>query len=347
MSTDPQYVSELTASPDTIEFHRRNLVFDCLSLIYILEEPYALRCLEGGVNVANVTFASEGEDWDGFLRRTEQAFDRIETSPDLTLATCTADIHAAKSQGKLAVLPGTQGSDMIGRDIYRVEIMHRLGFRYFGPAYTGATLFCDGCGETRDAGVSFLGRDLIACLNEIDMIVDLSHVGHRSRLEIAELADHPVCTHSNAYSVCANDRNTRDETARIIADKGGVLGVCCLPTSVAASEPTLEHVLDHLDHYVKRLGPEHVGVGFDFVEAYKERHFSGESKHTPPKWRLLRPDIFGTVDDFFNETYPRGIESIRLFPNFTQGLFDRQYSETQAAAFIGGNWLRHFESVVG
>ena len=347
MSTDPLFVSDLRASSDTITFHRQSLVFDCLSLIYVLEDPYAQRCLEGGVDAANVTFAAEGEDWDGFLRTTETALDRIEASPYLLLATCADDVYAAKAQGKLAVIPGTQGSDMIGRDIYRVELMHRLGFRYFGPAYTGATLFCDGCGETRDAGISFLGKDLIACLNDIDMIVDLSHVGHRSRLEIAELADHPVCTHSNAYSVCANDRNTQDETARIIAGKGGVMGVCCLPTTVAPGKPTLEHVLDHLDHYVKLLGHEHVGVGFDFVEAYKERHFSGEGKHTPPKWRTLRPDIFGTVEDFFTETYPRGIESIRLFPNFTQGLLDRQYGEAQAEAFIGGNWLRHFQSVVG
>lgn len=347
MATDPLFVSKLRASEETLAFHRRTLVFDCLSLFYILDPPYTERCMEGGVDVVNVTFESEQGDWDGFLRHTEEGLDKIEQNANLTLATCAADVLKAKDAGKIAVIPGTQGAAMIGPHIYRVELMHRLGFRYFGPAYTGATLFCDGCGETRNAGVSFLGRELIDCLNEMTMLVDLSHVGHQSRLEIAELAHHPICTHSNSYTVHANDRNTKDETARVIKDKGGVMGVTALTHSVAAQDQSIDHMLDHAEHYVNTLGAEHVGVGFDFVEAYRERHFSGEASHKPPKWRVLRPDIFGTVEEFFSETYPSGLESIRLFPNFTQGLFDRGYSETQVAGLLGGNWFRNFEAVVG
>ncbi len=347
MAFDPLFVSELRASEQTLAFQRDSLVFDCLSLFYVLDEPYTERCLAGGVDAANVTFSSETEDWDAFLRKTEIGLDKIQKSPSLALATCSEDVLAAKRAGKLAVIPGTQGSAMVGRDIYRVEIMHRLGFRFFGPAYTGATVFCDGCGEIRNAGLSFLGKELIECLNGLTMLVDLSHVGHQSRYEIAQLANHPVCTHSNAYAVHANDRNTKDETAKLVADKGGVMGVCALTHSVAGTAPSIEHLLDHAEHYIETIGIDHVGVGFDFVEAYRERFFSGEAKHEPPKWRTLRPDIFGTVEDFFDETYPIGIESIRLFPNFTQGLFDRGYTEEQVAAVIGGNWFRNFKEVVG
>ena len=347
MNTDPLFVSELVASEDTLAFHGDTLVFDCLSLFYILDPPYTQRLLEGGVDVVNVTFESERSEWDGFLANTNEGLNKIAKNPDLMLATCADDVRAAKGAGRIAVIPGTQGSAMLGSHIYRVELMHRLGFRYFGPAYTGATLFCDGCGETRDAGLSYLGKELIECLNDMTMLVDLSHVGHQSRLEIAQRAKNPICTHSNAYSVHANDRNTKDETARIIATKGGVMGVTALTHSVAASQQSLEHMLDHAEHYIRDLGDTHVGVGFDFVEAYRERHFSGEASHSPPKWRVLRPDIFGTVEDFFSETYPRGMESIRLFPNFTQGLFDRGYSKEQVAGFIGGNWFRNFEAVVG
>ena len=91
----------------------------------------------------------------------------------------------------------------------------------FGLAYTGATLFADGCGEKRDAGLSFLGEELIAAVNETPMILDLSHTGHRSRAEAVPLARAPVCTHSNAWHHVPNDRNTRDETVQAIVAKGG------------------------------------------------------------------------------------------------------------------------------
>ncbi len=341
------YVSELRASEETLAFQRDALVFDCLALYYILDNPYAERVLQAGINAVNVTISAEGEDWDGFLRKFETAFEKIEGNANLVLATCADDIVAAKAAGKLAVIPGTQGAAMIGSDIYQVEIMHRLGLRFFGPAYTAATVFCDGCGETRNAGLSFLGRELIECVNELGMLLDLSHVGHRSQLEAAELALHPVCTHSNAYAVVANDRNTKDEVAAIIAAKGGMMGICALPTTVAPHNPTLDRMLDHADHYAATIGPENVGIGCDFVEAYREDYWAGKKDHKPPKWRVLRPDIFGSMEDFFNKTYPRGLESIGLFANLTQGLFDRGYDEEQVAGIIGGNWLRKFKEAVG
>ena len=130
------HVSELRASDATLAFHRESLVFDCLSLYYILDEPYAERALRAGVDVANVTISSESEGWDDFLRRFEMAFEKIEANPNLALAACADDVIAARKAGKLAIVPGTQGSSMIGPEIYRVELLHRLGLRFFGPAYT-------------------------------------------------------------------------------------------------------------------------------------------------------------------------------------------------------------------
>ncbi len=344
---DPLHVSELKASNETVHFHQETLVFDCTALFYVLDEPFTERMREGGVNVANVTFGAESEDWDGFLRNVETGLDKIEANPNMTLALCSADIDAATRAGKVAIIVGTQGAAMIGPDIYRVELLHRLGVRFFGPAYTGATVYCDGCGETRNAGLSFAGKELIECINGLPMLLDLSHVGHQSRLEAAELATHPVCTHSNSYTINANDRNTKDETIRIIAEKGGTVGVCGLPTTVAPQTPSIEHMLQHADHYISVAGEAHVGLGLDFTEAYREAYWAGNKSHKPPKWRVLRPDIFGTVEDFFDHTYPRGFETIRLFPNFTQGLLDRGHSRETAAGILGGNWYRTFKNAVG
>lgn len=334
---------EIRADAKTLAFHEKALVFDCLSLNYILDEFYSERALAGGVNATNVTVVFD-VDWDAALAGIENCLERVEKNPLLALAICADDVLAAREAGKLAIILGTQGSIMVDKHLYRVEIMHRLGLRYFGLAYTAATLFADGCGEERDGGLTFLGRELVDFVNRLPLILDLSHSGHRARAEGAARANAPVCTHSNAYSINKNDRNTRDETAKVIAGKGGILGICGLPMSVWPQNPTIEHMLDHLDHYVGLLGPQHVGIGLDFTEAYQaEKQILPESR----RWRTLRPDIFGTVDEFLTQQYPSGLSTIRQLPNFTQGLFDRGYSEAQIAGFLGDNWLRHFRSVIG
>jgi membrane dipeptidase len=186
--------------------------------------------------------------------------------------------------------------------------------------------------------------ELIEAANGLKLMLDLSHVGHRSRAEAVKLSHAPVCTHSNSYSVNANDRNTRDDTAQAVAEKGGVLGVCGLPKTVWPQNATLDRLIDHVDYYVKLLGVDHVGFGCDFVAAYKAAR---EILPVSRRWRTLRPDIFGTVDEFVTQSYPDGLSEIGELPNFTQKLFDRGYAEDQIAAILGGNWLRCFGEKVG
>ena len=324
-------------------FTRATTVFDCLGLFYVLDEPYATRCLEAGVDVCNVTFALESS-WDQTTRAVEEGFARIEASPVLALARDSAEIEAARAAGRLAVVPGTQGSSMIGKELARVGILARLGFRFFGLAYTGATLFADGCGERRDAGLSFLGEELIAAVNETPMILDLSHAGHRSRAEAVPLARAPVCTHSNAWHHVPNDRNTRDETVRAIVAKGGMMGACCLPLSVSPADPTLDDLIDHIDHFRALVGPAHIGIGLDFTEAYQE---SGTVLPESIRWRTLRPDIFGSVDAFVTQRYPAGLGGIAELPNLARRFFERGYGEGEVAGILGANWLRTFTNFVG
>ncbi len=344
---DEQLAAEVTASAEAAAFTRETFVFDALSLFYVLDDRYAERCLEGGVNAANVTFFAEGKGWDDVLRQVDVGLGKIARSPYLALATTSADLDAARAAGKLAVIVGSQGSDALEDKPWRVRILHRLGFRIFGLAYTGATMFADGCGERRDAGVSVLGQELIEEVNALNLILDLSHCSHRTRAEATELATFPTCTHSNAFAVVPNDRNTKDETARAIAAKNGIVGVCGLPRSVwPTNKPTLAQLLDHLDHWVSTAGVEHTGIGFDFIEGFVDARKAG-GQYKPPKWRILRPDIFGTTEDFFNDSYPVGMHSIRLLPNFTQGMMDRGYTREQMTAILGGNWRRLFSAAAG
>jgi len=323
--------------------HTESIVIDGLTPYYTLDEPYTASLIEGGISGALLSVVSDAT-WDATLQRTEAALEKIEKSPHLMLATRAADFRTAKSHGKVAMMLITQAADMIGTDLKRVGIMHRLGFRILGMCYTFANLAGDGCGERRNAGLSFLGRELVAAVDELPMMLDVSHSGHQTSLEAVQLARAPCITHANAYAVTANDRNKHDEVLRIVAEKGGVIGLCGLPRAVHHPDPTLAHMLDHLDYLVKTMGAEHVGLGLDYVEGYKD---AGVVLPQSRRNRTLRPDIFGTVDDFLNQSYPRGLEDIRQAPNLTQGMLDRGYDSKRVKWVLGESWVRAIEKNVG
>ena len=336
---------ELSADEATRRFHDEIFVFDGLAIAYVLEDKYTERCLAGGVNAANVTFALE-ESWDETLRRVESYLTAIEKSPDLAFCLTGDDLLAAKKQGKLGIVFGTQGATMLEDKLWRLELLVRMGLRFLGLAYTTANAFGDGCGEKRDAGLSYLGEELVELANELPIMVDLSHCGHRTRAETTTLARAPVCTHSNADGLRANGRNTTDATVKAMSDKGGMIGVCGLPQSLADETPTLDDLLDHVDHLTKLAGIESVGIGLDYVEKYGEQ----ENIVVPPSvvtWRTRRPDIFGPVSAFGRQSYPIGIETVAKLPNLTQGLLDRGYDRDDVTAIMGGNWLRTFRRFCG
>lgn len=335
------------AGAEALALHREMIVFDCLSLQYQLDSPYVEQALAGGVTATNMTVATENETWDTVMRTVDATLEKVARHPDMTLATTAADIRAAKHAGKLAVMLGLQGSESLHKALHRVSLLHRLGVRFIGLAYTGATLFGDGCGESRNAGLTFLGKDFVATVNELPMLLDLSHSGHQTRLEAAELALHPVCTHSNAYTVNPNDRNTKDEVAIVVGRKGGVMGVCGLERSVWPGQPTVEHLVDHAEHYLRLLGPGHVGIGMDYTAGYQDSYRAGVPMKQSHKWRTLRSDIFGTLEDFYTKPYPRGVETIEQLPNLTQALMDRGYAPEAVADIMGGAWVRCLDLATG
>ena len=323
--------------------HQQALVIDGLTPFYTLDEPYTASLIEGGISGALLSVVSDAT-WDMTVQRTETALEKIEKSPYLMLATRAADFRKAKESGKVAMMLVTQAADMLGTDLKRLGIMHRLGYRILGMCYTFANLAGDGCGELRNAGLSFHGRDLIAAVNELPMMLDVSHAGHQTSLETVQLARRPCATHANAYAVVANDRNKKDEVLNIIAAKGGVIGLCGLPRAVRHPDPTLAHMLEHLDYLIKVMGAEHVGLGLDYIEGYKD---AGVVMPQSRRNRTLRPDIFGSVDDFLHQDYPCGLEDIRKARNLTQGMLDRGYDAQKIKWVLGESWLRAIETHIG
>ena len=325
------------------QFHREALVIDALTPLYVLDEPYVAGLVEGGVDAGFLSIASP-QPWDEMLRRTETALAKIEKSATLTLATSAANIRKAKQQGKIALVLITQAADMIEKDLKRVGILYRLGFRVLGICYTFANLLGCGCGELKDGGVTFLGKDFIAAVNELPLMLDVSHAGHQTSLDAVRLAQAPVVTHANAYAVTPNDRNKKDEVLGVVAEKGGVIGLNALPCTVAPQNPGVEHMLEHVDYITGKFGVHCMGLGLDYVEGFRR-----EGKVLPQsvRNRTLRPDIFGSVDDFLNQAYAKDLEKIEKLPNLTAALLGRGYTQDQVRSILGENWLRAFERFAG
>lgn len=329
--------------PDAAALHRSALVLDALTPLYVLDEPYTQALLDAGVSAGFLSIASP-QPWDEVMRRTETALNKIESSPTLMLATKAADIRRAKAQGKIALVLITQAADMIEKDPARVRTLHDMGFRVLGVCYTFANLLGCGCGELRDGGLTFLGKDFVAAVNELPLMLDVSHAGHQTSLDAVQLARAPVVTHGNAYAVTPNDRNKKDDVLKIVAEKGGVIGLNAMPRPVAASDASLEHMLRHVDYITGKFGMHCMGLGLDYVEGFKR-----EGKVLPQsvRNRTLRPDIFGSVDDFLHQDYARDLEKIGKLPNLTRGLLARNYRDEDVRGILGENWLRAFERFVG
>lgn len=331
------------ASPAIPPIHQRAIIVDALTPLYVLDEPYTSALAEGGVSCGFLSIASP-QSWDEVLKRTEMALTKIEASPLLTLAASAEDIRRAKRDGKIALVLITQAMDMVEKDPQRVRVLHGLGFRVLGMCYTFANLLGCGCGELRDGGVTFLGKDVISAINELPMMVDVSHSGHQTSLDAAKLARAPVITHANAYTVTPNDRNKKDEVIRVVADKGGVIGLNALPATVSAEHATLSGMLDHVDYITRTFGMASMGLGLDYVEGFKK---AGHIMPQSVRNRTLRPDIFGSVDDFLNLDYAAGLERIDKLPALTHGLIERGYADFDVERILGRNWLDAFERFVG
>ena len=193
----------------------------------------------------------------------------------------------------------------------------------------------DGCTERTDAGLSDLGVQVVAEMNRLGIVIDLSHVGYRTSMEAMEASRAPVIfSHSNAKAICNSARNLTDDQIRAAAAGGGVVGVNAFPAFVSRDPaPSVEHFLDHIDHMVGLIGENHVGLGCDFSRETEDdyEYFKyKEDVYPRPPW-----------------VYPAGIDGFAKIPNVSRGLVARGYRDDTIRKILGGNFFRIFRQVWG
>lgn len=278
----------------------------------------------------------------------------IRNYPDeITLATTAAEIRTIAAQGKIAAVIGVEGGHMIEARMDYLDSLFARGARYLTLTWNNSTEWATSAtdesrnpAKLKHKGLTDFGRQVIRRMNELGMMVDLSHVGRQTFFDAMETTTKPVIvSHSNAYALMAHPRNLQDDQIKAVAENGGVI---CLnfysgfldpmhytkinrlyEKYVAANDsvkrsndakfsrlpaaakeelrPPLSLLLDHIDYMVKTAGIDHVGIGSDF--------------------------------DGISST-PVGLDDCSDFPTLTAGLSQRGYTETDIRKILGENVLR-------
>ncbi len=276
------------------------------------------------------------------------------------LAFAPDDVVRFKKEGKRAIYIGMENGYPIGTDLSRVEHFYNRGVRYITLCHTSNNDICDSSTDKKGPdhnGLSDFGKEVVKKMNELGMIIDVSHISDKSFYDVIELSDAPViASHSSVRAICDHPRNMTDDMIKKLAEKGGVIQICLLGNYIKKADttsmnyikkqelrekynnfdfkneaerdsawaewrrinkeypqklPTIADAVDHIDHVVKLVGVDYVGIGSDF-------------------------DGGGGLAD---------CKDVSDYPKITEELLRRGYSEEDIAKIWGGNFLRVFREI--
>jgi membrane dipeptidase len=249
------------------------------------------------------------------------------------------DILEAKKSGKTAVIPHIENAQMVDNDLDRLDVLYGLGVRCMGLTYNSRTTIADGCTERTDGGLSSFGFKVNERMNRLGMLIDVSHSSPIATKETIEASKAPCsCTHTFARGVYDNPKGKSDDLLKLMAERGGVIGVEAVPNITCfKKEQTVFDVMDHVDYLVKLVGVDHVAIGTDIMFGdHVEFH------------KYVREIINLTdVVKAFPATHMEHIENPGQWPNITRALVARGYSDDDIKKIIGGNVLRLLEQTIG
>jgi len=277
----------------------------------------------GGPNAVEETLSFMAA-WQGYVGRNSHVF---------TLVSTAEDLDRAKAEGKVAVIMGLQNSEHFRRK-EDVKAFYQLGQRCSQLTYNSQNLLGSGGTERVDGGLSDFGVEIVQAMNEVGMLVDVSHCGDRTTLDAIEVSPVPIAiTHSNCRALLNHPRLKTDEAIRKLAAKGGVMGITGVRMFVRDKEPTtIEHLVDHIDHVAKLVGIEHVGIGSD-------ADLNGYDDMPPEQAKMLR-SAYKASYGFREKIDIEGFDHPKKVFDLTEALFRRGYSEQNIIAVLGGNFRR-------
>ena len=279
------------------------------------------------------------------LRALRQLNEWADQIPWMNIAGKAEDFRTAHDAGQYATYGNAQPSiDGLSRDLGLYDEAFDLGCRAVMLTYNNQDFVGAGCTERTNAGLSNFGKRLVRKLNDIGMLIDTSHCGRQTTLDACFFSDAPVmANHTGASALFNHDRAKSDEEIEAIAATGGLIGVYALPFFLAPphEDPTFEVILDNIDHIVRLVGWEYVGIGTDWP-FMMTHHLAEATIGTQTAELGFRPEHAISCS-----RTTKGYEDARDFINYTRGLVSRGYTDEQIKGILGENFLKLFAKVCG
>ncbi|MFP2770877.1 dipeptidase [Oceanisphaera sp. KMM 10153] len=300
---------------------------------------------EGGVTMVHATIVYHEQIRETLMRVAEWNR-QFEQHGDLIMPVrSTADIRRAKAEGKVGVMFGAQNCSPIEDDIGMVEVMRDLNLMIMQLTYNNQSLLACGCYEAVDSGVTRFGRQVIKEMNRVGMVVDMSHSAERSTLEAIEISERPiVISHANPLSFHDAKRNKSDTVLKALAESGGLLGFSAYPFHLKnGPDCTLEEYCDMIADTAELMGVDRLGIGTDLCQ---NQPLSVLEWMRNGRWSKAMDYGEGSKS---NADWPRPLSwfrDSRDFPNLTQGLLARGFSQQDVAKIMGLNWLNFLDDAL-
>lgn len=232
------------------------------------------------------------------------------------LARSAAEIELARRDGRIAALIGIEGGHAIEEDPRLLRQFYDLGARYLSFTHTRHLSWAGSSGEVGQVGLNDFGRAVVAEMNRLGMMIDVSHISDRTLADTLAATRAPVfASHSSCRALANVPRNLTDEQIRAIGRRGGLVMVnfaCDFLVPRGRGRATIEDVVAHIDHIKAVAGVEAVGLGSDFDGV---------------------------------RCVPEGLEDVSKWPNLTRRLLEKGYTEKDIRLIYGGNFLRFMRAV--
>jgi membrane dipeptidase len=249
---------------------------------------------------------------------------------EMMLTRSYEDIVRARNCGKISAILALEGAEAIDPDLTVLGILHRLGLRIASLTWNRRTIFADGAGES--GGLTRLGALLVNAMQDMRIIVDVSHLSDQSFWSVMELSRQPVmATHSNARAVYDHPRNLTDAQIKAVARTDGVVGILIHPGVIDPVQPSINRVIDHIFHIAQVGGIDHVSLGSDFIEDLRG------IEHTPTdEWLMAKDTAKSSIC---------GLKQTTDLPNLVPAMLQRGFNDNDIQKVLGGNACRVFASV--
>ncbi|EAR10034.1 dipeptidase [Reinekea blandensis] len=313
----------------------KHLVWDahaCLPLLHDTDVTALLQHRDAGVDVVSVNVGMDFNPVADILRIIACFRNVIERrNQDFLFAESLADVDRAQATGRLAVSFDLEGSMMLQDRPESVDSFYRLGVRQIHLAYNRNNSVAGGCHD-KDSGLTPLGREVVSAINDAGMIMDCSHMGERSALDVMACSTKPVSfSHTNAAGIFSFGRCISDDLMQASARTGGVIGISGVNRFYGQALVTPALLVDQIDYVVDRVGIEHVGIGLDYM-------YPSEVDDNPPG--LDRGYWWPKSAGYFS-----GLQAIDVLHPSQLGqvvgeMVARGYTAEAISAVMGGNFYR-------